>query len=244
MAFSVYMHVLPDGKRYVGLTSIKPSYRFNYGRGYKGNKQFYAAIQFFGWENIRHEIVAEGLTEEEACDLEIKLIAEYKCTDPRYGYNKSRGGQKGCSGVKYTAERLQKIIGANNPMYGRHMSDETKRRISEAKKGRSIWSEEARNLMSINRRGEKSPRWGKHFTPEQRAKMSVAQKGKRTGKDNSWSRAVLKIGPNGEILQKYGAAKEAARDVGVDPSCIIACCNGKQKTSKGYQWRYEKQRNS
>lgn len=228
MAFCVYMHVLPDGKRYVGQTSVKPSYRFNGGRGYSRNKEFYAAIEFFGWENIRHEIIAEGLTEDEACELEIKLIAEYKCTDPRYGYNKSVGGKIGNLGSKCTPEQLQKRRGVNSPLYGRPRSEETKRRISEASKGR-VWSEEARKRLSINRRGKNTWNWGKHFTPEHKAKISEAQKRK----------PVLKIGPNGEVLQRYVSAAEAAKDIGVNVCCISECCHGKQKTSKGYQWRYE-----
>lgn len=42
--YVVYMHVLPNKKRYIGITCRKPEYRWNYGKGYIENKHFYNAI--------------------------------------------------------------------------------------------------------------------------------------------------------------------------------------------------------
>lgn len=65
----VYIHTVPSGKKYVGLTSRKPEERWRNGHGYHG-QMFEKAIQKYGWENISHEIFSNNLTREEANELE------------------------------------------------------------------------------------------------------------------------------------------------------------------------------
>lgn len=92
--YTVYKHTCPNGKVYIGITNQKPERRWGgNGRGYKDNEYFYRAIQKYGWDNIKHEIVAEGLTEDEACGMEVDLISEYRANDRSCGYNKHFGGK-------------------------------------------------------------------------------------------------------------------------------------------------------
>lgn len=91
--FKVYVHTTPDGKRYVGITKQNVEKRWSKGKGYK-RQTFNKAIEKYGWENILHEIIAENLTEEDACVLEMNLIKEYNLTDKDYGYNVSVGLDK------------------------------------------------------------------------------------------------------------------------------------------------------
>lgn len=72
--YCVYMHTVPNGKVYIGITSQEPSRRWRKGEGYKTNKAFYFAIQKYGWENINHEILYSGLSKEEACDKEKEVV--------------------------------------------------------------------------------------------------------------------------------------------------------------------------
>ena len=90
--FVVYVHVFPNGKMYVGITSQDPEERWSNGRGYKGQKVINKAIQKYGWDNIEHKILKTNLTEREAFDEEIRLIKEWKLTDRNYGYNVTNGG--------------------------------------------------------------------------------------------------------------------------------------------------------
>lgn len=68
---------------------------------------------------------------------------------------------------------------------GRPKSEEARRRMSEAKKGRpNGWigrrhSEEARRRMSDALSGEKNPNFGKHPSEETRRRMSEALKGRQ-----------------------------------------------------------------
>lgn len=92
----VYMHtVLANGKRYIGQTTSKPKERWgSNGHRYKG-QMFYYAIQKYGWKNIKHEIIAEDLSQKEADQLEREYIARYKTNQEEYGYNLTPGGKDG-----------------------------------------------------------------------------------------------------------------------------------------------------
>lgn len=93
--WSVYKHTSPSGKVYIGIAkNVKHRWRNN-GSGYKGSTRIWYAIQKYGWDNFKHEIVAKNLTRQEACDMEIALIEQYKSTDPAFGYNLTSGGQHG-----------------------------------------------------------------------------------------------------------------------------------------------------
>lgn len=110
---TVYMHIVPNGKRYVGITaSYYPEHRFSNGSGYIGNERFYADIQKYGWDNIQHIICAEGLDIPEACDLEVQLIREFDTTNPENGYNKSKGGDyyKYCKTLIPEQEEMNSIL--------------------------------------------------------------------------------------------------------------------------------------
>ena len=46
--------------------------------------------QKYGWDNFEHTVLRKGLTHSEACELEIKLIAEQETIEK--GYNLATGG--------------------------------------------------------------------------------------------------------------------------------------------------------
>lgn len=85
--FLVYKHTDPNGKIYIGITQNHPQTRWNEGGGYEKQHKFYKAIQKYGWINFKHEIVAAGLTKEEALELENDLILQYQSYDISFGYN-------------------------------------------------------------------------------------------------------------------------------------------------------------
>lgn len=155
--FTVYMHISPNGKRYIGITGREPEKRWKNGRGYKGNPYFWNAICRHGWANIKHEILYTNLTEEEAKQKEIELIAFYKSDVREFGYNIDHGGR--CVGTmsEETKEKLSKsrakYVGENHPNYGKHHSEETKRKLREANTGKKL-SEEQR--QKISEAGKKS----------------------------------------------------------------------------------------
>lgn len=90
--YVVYIHIFPNNKVYVGITSIGVKNRWHNGKGYKDNPYLNNAINKYGWNNIKHKILFKGLTREEASNKEIELIKQYKSTNKEYGYNICYGG--------------------------------------------------------------------------------------------------------------------------------------------------------
>lgn len=83
----VYMHTFPDEKRYIGI-SVSPKSRWKEdGSGYANQPKMWEAIQKFGWNNIKHEIILTDLSKETAKEIESALILQYKTTIPALGYN-------------------------------------------------------------------------------------------------------------------------------------------------------------
>lgn len=175
MGFFVYVHTCKvNGKRYVGITQQRSAERRwrPDGSGYNNCPRFWNAIQKYGWDNFDHEIIAEDLTEEIACSWEISLIALYRSNQPKYGYNIAEGGKysklspetrkklseqmkgKYC-GKKNPNYGNHKLAGKNNPRYGTHLSEDARRRISKANKGRKLgpFTEEHKRKMKENHRG-------------------------------------------------------------------------------------------
>ncbi len=93
--YSVYRHISPNGKSYIGITKQNPKRRFQNGFGYKTQIAFCRAIEKYGWENFQHEILETNLTEKEACEKEAYYIEKvYKSIVPN-GYNTREGGITG-----------------------------------------------------------------------------------------------------------------------------------------------------
>ena len=85
--FCVYIHETSDGRKYIGMTKQDTDERFHNGEGYVFNKPFYDVIKKEGWENIKHTIVCNGLSLQEAAQLEIELIREFDTTNKDKGFN-------------------------------------------------------------------------------------------------------------------------------------------------------------
>lgn len=93
--YVVYCHTSPNGKKYIGITRQEPGKRWNNGKGYSYNRHFHRAIQKFGWDNIKHDLLYDQLTQKEAAELEKLMIAKYQTTNPDFGYNMTSGGEVG-----------------------------------------------------------------------------------------------------------------------------------------------------
>ena len=109
--YSVYMHICPNNKRYIGMTRQNPKCRWNNGKHYICNKEFYNDILKYGWNNIKHIIIENHLTYDEASQLEQETIKKFQTTNKKYGYNKSIGGKYSRNGIK----NLHYNIKNNNP---------------------------------------------------------------------------------------------------------------------------------
>lgn len=150
--YTVYMHIAPNDKRYIGITSQKPIYRWDNGNGYKQCTLMWRAICKYGWENFSHEILYQNLSKEEAEQKEIELISKYKSNNKNYGYNIENGGN---SVGKMSEETKLKISLAER---GKKMSEEAKQKMKGRipwNKGRKCTLEEKLKTRSVNPKKKK-----------------------------------------------------------------------------------------
>lgn len=194
MSYTVYCHLFPNGKRYIGLTSGKPEYRRDNGNGYSSQVLMRRAIEKYGWENVKPIILDDGLSKEEAIEKEKFYISQYHTQEDEFGYNLTEGGE-GHSGYSPTEETRKKLSDAGKrrgnswvteelrekrrlAATGRRHSEETKKKISEAMKrrGNSFVTDEYRRKLSIAHMGNTNMK-GHTQTAESNKKRSDSLKG-------------------------------------------------------------------
>ena len=211
--YTVYRHITPDGKSYVGCTS--KTIKERWWEKYNHNLLFSEAIKRYGWDGMEHEIIAENLDEDEAYKIEIETIKKYKSNDPQYGFNISKGGKATFKDLKHTEVTKQKMSDSNK---GRIFSEEHCANLSKALKGLLV--------------GEKNPMYGKQKSRETIKKQYESHKHQM--------KKVIQKDMNGNILNIFFSIHEASRQTGINRTCINNCATGKQKSSKGFIWEYER----
>ena len=157
--------------------------------------------------------------------------------------------------IAYSQICSVRMSGENNPMYGKvsamygkHHTEEAKRKLSEARKGennpmygrsgenapnyRKQWSDESRQKLSIANSGENHAMYGKHHSEETKRKMSESRKDKR----------MVICTTTGIIYESISAA---SRQTGIYYICITQCCTGRSKsagkdiiTGEKLHWKY------
>lgn len=123
--YCVYRHLFPNGKSYIGITNDTKR-RWRNGNGYNGQDKIEKAIKKYGWENIEHIILYDGVSKETAETLEIESIEAYDSISN--GYNISHGGDAFFTGLHHTedtklqiSEKLKHYI--KTPDHRKHISE-------------------------------------------------------------------------------------------------------------------------
>ena len=155
--YSVYCHTFPNGKRYVGISSDCEN-RWRNGKGYETQPKMDRAIQKYGWENIKHDIVLSGLSKEQANELEKYLIAELNTI--QNGYNVTIGGDtvNGCYLNSYVLAMIQYSKRVTYKMCPVIFADGTKismpeyAEMAKYEKGFAEWVNEAERAITLKHR--------------------------------------------------------------------------------------------
>lgn len=153
----------------------------------------------------------KNLTEGEAFRHEVYMISVFGRKDIGTGIlrNKTDGGD-GVSGLcEETRIRMSEINkGQNNPMYGKKISEEHKRKISEFNKSRIVSGETRKKLREINlgkicseetKRKISESKKGKTLSEEVKAKLRAANKGKLLSEE---TRKKLSEAHKGKVLSE------------------------------------------
>lgn len=214
--YCVYRHTAPNGKMYVGITKDKPEHRWSNGNGYKRQPLFFNAINKYGWENFKHEILLENLTKEEASMAEKIFIGYWNLNDTNNGYNIASGGANFWEHSEITKQKLSESHkGKNNPMYGIRGKD-----APMYGRHHTEYAKEINRLAHL----------GKKHTAESKRKMSE----KRKDANSPNKKPVYCV----ELNRIFWGAKEAWMELGINRSSICAVCKGQRKLAGGYHWRY------
>jgi len=168
MSFGIIYKVtnLINEKVYIGQTILKFKRRKQIHENCKQGWYFNRAIRKYGKNNFEWGILEHCDSKEELDEMEFHYIKQYN-TFGKNGYNLTYGGD-GVIGYKHSEENKKKISNSNK---GRIISIETRERMSEAQKNRSVISDETRMKMSLNRKGKK-------LTEEHKEKIRQAHIGK------------------------------------------------------------------
>ena len=242
--YCVYKHTSPSGKVYIGITRRNVNIRWENGKGYKRHPYFYNAILKYGWDNISHEILIDGLSKEQAELEEKRLISEYKSSDSRYGYNMTFGGE---SGLKITDDVKEKIskklieyykdenvrLNCSISHLGKKHTDETKKKMSESHK--AMMTDEIKSRISEANRGRKYPdRLGHPQSEESKRKISETKRGKHFGGTGRTPKPVVCV----DTGNAYESAIKASIETGIGYGNIYRVCNSGRGTAGGYKWQY------
>ena len=226
----IYMYTFPNNKRYIGKTCrlMSKRQRDDLWTGYKRCILLWNAIQKYGVENIKQDILFEDdMTDVEASRLEQICILIFKCnanrfSNPSYGYNLTDGGD-GVSGVKRQDEahmkQVRKMIDSRK---GCKLTDEHKRKLSIAHTGLKIgsMSESTKRKISIANSKE-------NMSEETRLRRS-----------NSKKKQVIAVHKITHEYIIFDSASDAANYFNVRPSAVSRWCNKTRNSTTDYIFDY------
>jgi len=204
----IYKATSPDGKVYIGKTEYtlatrKRQHAFRAKVNDKRTTFQLAILEHGGVNAFKWVQIDTAETEAELNAKEEMWVDHYKADNPEYGYNIFKGG----ANAKHTAETKRKISEAQK---GRIFSDEHRRKIREAKK--NIFPETCRKLSESHK--------GKHLTAETRRKQSKAHRGEKAPAAKLTEAQVRQIkialarGASGvSLARQYGVSAQIVSDI-------------------------------
>lgn len=204
MIYSLYQYTNKEnGKKYIGVTHDPVQRHQDHAKGKSGARVFNRAVCQSGIEAFDFRVLALFDRADVACYHEQAAILKFDTLAP-HGYNLCAGApftqyhgpcseetkeklSKALMGRVFSADHKRKISEAkinpsdetrrklSNARRGHQSTEETRRKISQAQRGR-LFSEETRKKLSESLK-RRPP-----FSAETRRKMSNSQKGKHYGK--------------------------------------------------------------
>lgn len=237
-----------DGKCYYGQSDdIRRRFRNHrncLAKGTHDNPRLQNAYNKHGSDAFEMSIV-ELLPVGELNVAEQVLLTEH--AGKEHCYNIMRSVEQPFRGQKHSVEALQKMSrtwfgkGDNHINYGKHLPEETCKRISEAHKGKVLSEETKKKLSELNsgekhpffgKRGSNHPAYGHKWSEETREKMAVAIQEQQT--------IVVQYDRiTGMLLAEFESLKAAEKATGVKYQGISRCCRGIRPSAGGFLWKYK-----
>jgi hypothetical protein len=193
--YTLSSKIEPDKIRYVGITKHEDANARL--RTHKANTTRNNDVPLYKWmrkynNEILAKVVVAGVSWEEACRIEISLIAEYK----KAGYkllNLTEGGEglfnpsietrKKISiahkGKKLSKEQKEKLSKANK---GKRHTEETKEKMSKSHSGKTAWNK-GKKVLESHRQNIISSLVGRPVSRETREKIKNSNLGKKRSQE-------------------------------------------------------------
>lgn len=213
--FIVYLATSPSGKQYVGVTTVgiinrmKKHYRT--AKANSNNQLICKAINKYGFENIKWDIIDFAKDKEELIELEIFWINKL-CTFKPNGYNSTIGGE-GVIGYILTEEEKQKRKNAQKKFIQDH-PEMYHRLIENLQKYRENNPDEHSQCMK-----------NIFSSAEKREEMAI-KKGSTCFNVYNYN--------TGNFVGAWINHRECARILNIPPEGIWSCLNKRAKSHKGY----------
>lgn len=214
--YCVYEHKSPSGKSYIGQTI---NYKKRCGEHRRDTGfAFASAVRKYGWDAFTHTVILDGLTLDDANELEEFLIAELDTMVPN-GYNLRTGGENS----RPSKETRAKMSASSK---GHAVSSEQKEKARQSSMGNKnatgfTHSQDARNNMSAAQKSSvlcknsianmQAGNLGRKHTVETKAKMRIASTGRTHSKE---TRAKLSAINTGRVMSKETHCKLVASLIG------------------------------
>lgn len=141
---------LVNNKKYIGITSTTTDarYRRHLNKAKNGSMNaIHCAIRKYGEKSFKVETLRNCDSWDNLCDTEVKLISEYNTFVPN-GYNMTYGGE-GVLGVKRIKSEEERA-NHSQKMKGHAVSEETRRKIGDAHRGKKPPKEQLEALIKFN----------------------------------------------------------------------------------------------
>lgn len=165
-----------SGKQYVGITTQEVSRRWQqhcYDSRRRSGFLIHAAIRKYGDMTFDVRTVVHRIPGEKASLLEQRLIQELRTLAP-HGYNLTLGGEHGKIHPDSVKRGAATRRGSPHPHMGSARSEETKAKISAAKKGKKLNITTARRQQIIDTICANNH--GRRLSHESRVKISTSLK--------------------------------------------------------------------
>lgn len=254
--FTVYMHISPSNKKYIGITCQRVKKRWRRGKGYENNSHFFNAINKYGWDSFKHIIIKNNLIRKEACTLEKKLIKKYNTTDCNFGYNKSIGGELSSLGFKHSEElnikqskrQLVEFGGKNansKEVYqytidGKFIAYYGSLNYAQRKTG---VSNSGISMCCRNKTLQAGGYIWRFSTDIKSLKEIVKRNKEKTALPGyKGSKIVIQYDLDGNKIKEFPSAVVASKETGTDDSSISNVCCGREKTANGFIWKFKEKK--